>query len=73
MPYKSIQNVTLNQGVLDRMLGISTVIIQNAAQGGGPIPVGVGIPGQPLERGQELVETLNKIVASQGNPAGMGL
>ena len=80
MPYKSIQNVVLQQGILDRLLGISNVVIENAAQE--MVRVGkttrmqnsnIIIPGQPLAKGQELLATLNGIVRSQGAPASMGL
>ncbi len=33
MPYSSIQDVTVRQGVLDRLFGLAKVIIENAAQG----------------------------------------
>jgi len=71
LPYKSIQNVTLNQGVVARMLGIGSVSIENAAsQGYGR---GVVIPGQSIEKANELLAILNSIISKNANPAGMGL
>lgn len=82
LPYKSIQNVTLNQGVVDRMLGIGSVSIENAANQGYVgarnsanvmTKGGVMIPGQSIEKANELLGILNGIISRSANPAGMGL
>ncbi|HEX9502720.1 MAG TPA: PH domain-containing protein [Patescibacteria group bacterium] len=66
VPYKAIQDVKISQGLIERILGLSTVRIENAtavgysmnSQGGGN---GITIPGQPLAKGQELVSIINDI------------
>ncbi len=82
LPYRSIQNVTLKQGVVDRVLGIGSVSIENAAnQGYGgaqnfpsiPLGKGIMIPGQSIEKANELLGILNGIISKSANPAGMGL
>lgn len=35
LPYGTIQNVLIKRGILDRILGLTTLSIENAAQGGG--------------------------------------
>lgn len=83
LPYRSIQNVTLRQGILDRILGIGGVSIENAA-GQGYVPGGrsataalmrngILIPGQSIEKANELLAVLNDIMSKNANPAGMGL
>ncbi len=32
MPYSSIQDVTIRQGLIERMFGLASVLIENAAQ-----------------------------------------
>ena len=81
LPYKSIQNITVSQGLIERMFGIATVKIENAAQGSVPtnnrrqfaMSNGISIVGQPYNKAQELNEILNKITSSQSNPSSMGL
>lgn len=80
LPYKSIQDVILKQGIIEKMFGLGTVVIQNAAQGGmmpmrGSIftmaaaqaRMGVAIPGLPYEKARELSDTLNEIVRKKGD------
>lgn len=74
LPYKSIQDILNNQGIVDRIFGLSTVTIQNAAQqmmqnsrrsiGSGS---GISLVWQPKEKAEELTKTLNDIV-SKINP-----
>jgi putative membrane protein len=85
VPYKTIQDVRLSQGILDRILGISTVVIENAAVSAGVSASGRGIgsqmrvnngivvPGQPLTRGKALVEAVNAITGRITNAATTGL
>lgn len=79
LPYKSIQDVTLRQGIIERILGLSTVVIENAAQSGVVSRRGniskqnnIRIPGQERAKGEALVATLNNIVRSS-NSSGMGV
>src|SRR5207249_1831209 len=70
LPYKSIQNITNSQSFFDRMLGLSTVTIQNAAQqvvaaGRGQTVMqgsGIALVWQPKEKAEELNNILNDIV-----------
>jgi membrane protein YdbS with pleckstrin-like domain len=80
MPYKSIQNVINKQSLVDRMLGLSTVVIQNAAvqmipaSRGQAIMQGSGISlvWQPQAKAKELNDILNKISASIKNSNSTG-
>lgn len=74
LPYKSIQNVLNQQGIIDRILGLSTVTIQNAAQQMvGPKGQAVGqgsaiaLVWQPKDKAEELNNILNDIT-SKINP-----
>jgi membrane protein YdbS with pleckstrin-like domain len=73
LPYKSIQNILNKQSILSRILGLSTVVIQNAAQQmmGSRGQVGQGsaisLVWQPKEKAEELNNILNDIV-SKINP-----
>lgn len=68
VPYKTIQNVLIKQSLIDRIFGICTVNIENAAAGG-VVTRGrafqannlVMIPGQTLDRGNQLVKIVNGI------------
>lgn len=79
LPYKSIQDVMIRQGLLEKILGLSTVIVQNASQsgmssnrrGGRMNSADVVIPGQPLAKGQMLVEELNKVLARRADSMGL--
>lgn len=79
LPYKSIQDVMIRQGLLEKILGLSTVIVQNASQsgmssnrrGGRMNSADVVIPGQPLAKGQMLVEELNKVLARRTDSMGL--
>ncbi len=86
LPYKAIQNVTNRQGVIERMLGIATVSIENAAfvgvaqksfslSGGRSMArsAGIALIGQPVEKAESLNQLLNQIVSSQTNSSAMGV
>ncbi len=80
MPYTSIQNVTITQGIVERLFGLATVKIENASQqvvkqgkyGTKTIQGGVTVVGQPLSRAQDLNNVLSDIVSKQ-NPSNNGL
>ncbi|MBP9866808.1 MAG: PH domain-containing protein [Candidatus Pacebacteria bacterium] len=62
-PYNTIQDVTIEQGIIDRVLGISNVKITNASQQaqtgqGGFLFNGILIPGQPLDKAQKIADIL---------------
>lgn len=65
IPYKSIQNITESQGILDRMFSLSDVTIENAASGA--MQNGVPLVWQPKIKAGELTKILNDIV-SKINP-----
>ncbi len=71
VPYRTLQNVLLKQGLIERILGLSTVIIENAAMA--TTKTGrasrITIPGQPIDKGNELVNELNRIL---GQTSGQG-
>jgi len=77
LPYKSIQNVTLSQGVIDRLFGIATVIVENAAsKGNGKNSFNnstINIVGQPLKKAEHINQILNGIVSSIKNSGSMGV
>ncbi len=66
LPYSSIQDVLIKQGMIERLFGLCTVTIQNAAQMNSGYqrkgtPSGTNFPGQPLAKGQELVEIIRQL------------
>ena len=81
VPYNTIQDVIMNQGFIDRLLGLYNVTIQNAANSGGMVqyrrgsPImsgGVIIPGQSFAKATKLTEILKSTVLSK-NSSGTGL
>jgi putative membrane protein len=70
MPYSSIQDVLIKQGLIERLFGLCTVTIQNAvavsSRKAGQN--GTRLPGQPLAKGNELAEIVRKM--SQNGLAG---
>jgi putative membrane protein len=68
LPYTSIQNIINKQGIVDRILGISTVVIQNASQNivvenknRTVVNGGVNLIWQPKQAANELTRILNEI------------
>jgi membrane protein YdbS with pleckstrin-like domain len=74
VPYRTIQDVVMTQGILERLLGIATVTIQNAtaAQSGRRTRGGTKLIGQPVAKANELVTLVRSIIV-QTNPIGTGL
>lgn len=79
VPYATIQNVTMKQGIVDRVFGLSSVTIENAASGQQIIaknkqnPSAIVIPGQPVARADQLVQIVNDIIKTKANPGAVGL
>lgn len=81
LPYKSIQDVMIKQSLVEKILGLSTVVVQNAANAGmnygrrglraGINDANVVIPGQPIDKGQKLVEELNKVLVHRNESMGL--
>lgn len=75
LPYGTIQDVILEQSVFERLFGISTVRIENAAAGSMPAKNarqrGIRLPGQPLAKGQALVEIIRSVAMSHRQSTGL--
>jgi putative membrane protein len=74
IPYKAIQNIIKRQGVIERMLGLSTLVVENAVQvvasnSKNPtnLNAGIMIVGQPYQKAEELSKILNTIISSQAD------
>lgn len=74
VPYSAVQDVTVQQGLVDRIFGLSNVVILNAAttavqtkRGMKFISDSVVIPGQLPAKAQELAEILKKILVNIPN------
>jgi membrane protein YdbS with pleckstrin-like domain len=77
VPYQTVQDVVVNQGIVERLFGLATVTIQNAAQNqtasaffkgtnlGSLKQAGISIPGQPLAKANKLSETIRAIILSR--------
>lgn len=81
VPYNTIQDVSVGQGIVERILGIATVKIENAA-GAQFVPTGrrgalafngVALPGQPIDRAQRITQILKEGVLSRTTQQGTGL
>jgi putative membrane protein len=76
MPYRTIQDVIVKQGIIERMFGLATVYIQNAATvqlgKGRSMPQAVSIPGQTPDGANKIAEILRSIALSK-NSANTGL
>lgn len=81
VPYNTIQDVSVSQGIVERLLGIATVKIENAAgaqfistgRRGTPAFNGLALPGQPIERAQKIAQILKEGVLSRTTQQGTGL
>ncbi len=62
VPYKRVQDVSLHQNILERIFGIGTVIIENAAQVGANTASNVKLVGQKYDKAQELTAIIKKII-----------
>jgi putative membrane protein len=76
VPYRAVQDVTVTQGVIERLFGLSTVNIENAAQaqmvGRKLNKTGVQIPGQTLEKANHIAEVVRSVTLTK-NTAQTGL
>ncbi|MDB4984602.1 MAG: hypothetical protein JWM20_781 [Patescibacteria group bacterium] len=70
LPYGTIQDVVMSQSFFERIFGIATVTIQNAAAaqmvGRRMVSSGIALVGQPLAKAQELSAIAKGIMAKQG-------
>lgn len=74
LPYSAVQDVTVQQGLIDRIFGLANVVILNAAttavqtkRGTRFISDSIVIPGQLPAKAQELAEILKKILVNIPN------
>lgn len=69
LPYRTIQDVILTQSIIERVLGLCTVRVENAASvsmssSKKASSRGIRFPGQPHQKGKELVEVFRRIRTS---------
>lgn len=67
--YITIQNVSIKQGVIERLFGFGTVVIENAAGLNG-LNSRVELPGQPIGDAQKIVESLNAALGTLSQRSG---
>lgn len=75
VPYRTLQDVTISQSIIDRFFGLANVMIENAAQnviaGNNQNPVSfnnsIVIPGQTLERANKLTELLKNVILTKNS------
>ncbi len=71
LPYRAIQDVTVSQGIIERLFGVATVRIENAAAtqmvGNKVISSAVLLPGQPLAQAQNISEVLKQVILTQNS------
>lgn len=75
LPYRVVQNVTVSQGFIELILGIATVVVENAAAPeiisnsiGGRIRAlsrGLRIPGQPLSKANRINEIVKSVTIAK--------
>ena len=65
IPYAHIQNIEINRGVLDRILGLSVLMLHTAGVGGVPIAEGI-IPGIEKERAETLIKEIERHQLNSG-------
>jgi putative membrane protein len=69
VPYRAVQDVLVTQGIIERMFGLATVNIQNAAApqmvGRRLNKSGVIIPGQPLQKANHLAEITRSVTLTK--------
>lgn len=76
IPYDRIQDVMIRQGFIEKILGLSSVYIQNATTTVQPknnfgILPGIAIPGQSMERSQKLSEIVRSILIQKNQKTGL--
>jgi uncharacterized membrane protein YdbT with pleckstrin-like domain len=69
VPYHTIQDVIVSQGIVERMFGIATAQIQNAASAQpvkkGASSNGISIPGQTLERANHISDIVKGMLGAR--------
>lgn len=71
LPYRSVQDVAVSQGIIERMFGLATVRIENAAAsqmvGKKMVSSGLRMPGQTLEKANKLSEIVRNITLTKNS------
>ncbi len=71
LPYRSVQDVAVSQGIIERMFGLATVRIENAAApqmiGKTVVSSGLRIPGQALLKANTLSEIVRNITLTKNS------
>jgi len=57
MPYRTVQDVMVKQGIFEQMFGLATVSIRNA----GASQAVINIPGQTLEGANKIADIVRSI------------
>ncbi len=71
VPYERVQNVDIHRGILARMLGFSSVMIQTAGfSGAGPMAEGY-LPAVSQEKAEEIRDFLMKKITKRGRGQGL--
>ena len=73
VPYKTIQNVTVSQGIIERMFGLASVSIQNAAAmqmvGTKIVSSAIVIPGQTFAQANALADIFRSVTLGSNSSA----
>jgi membrane protein YdbS with pleckstrin-like domain len=72
VPYRTVQNVTISQSIIDRMFHIANVVIENASSGQMTTTNRLGsnailIPGQTPENANKIAEVLKKVILTKNS------
>ena len=71
IPYRTIQDVNIKQSIMERLSGLATVVLENAAPaqvvGKQIIKPGITIPGQTLEKAGRIAEIVRKIILTKNS------
>ncbi|MFA6502701.1 MAG: PH domain-containing protein [Candidatus Paceibacterota bacterium] len=71
LPYRAVQDVAVSQGIIERLLGIATVRIENAAAaqvvGRTVVSSAVLIPGQSLARANEISDAIKHVTLAKNS------
>lgn len=75
IPYERVQNVDISRGILARILGYSTVMIQTAgysyAPRGGGMAIEGYLPAVSIERAEQIRDFLMKKITKRGRSQGL--
>jgi uncharacterized membrane protein YdbT with pleckstrin-like domain len=76
VPYHTVQDVVVSQGIVERLFGLATLKIQNAAAaqmvGKRLVIPGINLPGQPLEKANRVSDIVKSVLLRK-NFTGTGL